>query len=238
MDVIYEPKGKAREYADLACNIYNGCTHGCKYCFAKLYAQENYYEAANPKKNFISRLRKDVEKLDKNCPEILLSFHGDVYQPVENDLKLTRHALEILRENNLPFTVLTKGGSRAVRDFDILEGYDKARFGTTLIFTEQADSGHWEPGAASIEDRIQTIIEAHSRGFPTWVSIEPVIDPLQAMKLVESLQPFVDHWKVGKINYYKEIEDAIDWIKFRENIKSLLQKIGADYYLKRSLTDL
>lgn len=31
MDIIYEPKGKAREYADLACDIYNGCTHGCKY---------------------------------------------------------------------------------------------------------------------------------------------------------------------------------------------------------------
>ncbi|MEZ4551950.1 MAG: hypothetical protein R2874_16190 [Desulfobacterales bacterium] len=35
-------------------------------------------------------------------------------------------------------------------------------------------------------------------GHPTWVSIEPVIDPDQAIKLVEMLHPVVDHWKVGK----------------------------------------
>ena len=32
--VIYEPKGKAGEYSKLAANIYNGCGHGCEYCFA------------------------------------------------------------------------------------------------------------------------------------------------------------------------------------------------------------
>ena len=36
-------------------------------------------------------------------PEILLSFLGDVYQPAEMDLMLTRQAIKILIENNLPF---------------------------------------------------------------------------------------------------------------------------------------
>ena len=34
MNVIYEPKGRAREYSELACNLYRGCTHGCRYCYA------------------------------------------------------------------------------------------------------------------------------------------------------------------------------------------------------------
>ena len=33
MELIYEPKGKAKEYAGLAFDIYKGCTHGCLYCF-------------------------------------------------------------------------------------------------------------------------------------------------------------------------------------------------------------
>ena len=238
MDVIYAPKGKAGEYAGLACDIYNGCTHGCRYCYAKHYAPADYHQAAAPQKNFIARLKQDIEQLAPDCPEILLSFHADVYQPAENDLQLTRQALEILRDADLHFTVLTKGGTRAVRDFDILEGYDKARFGTTLIFTEQADADFWEPEAASIENRIQAIIAAQSRGIPTWVSIEPVIDPVQAIKLVQAIHPFVDHWKVGKINYHKDIEDAVDWIRFRKEISDLFNDIGADFYLKNSLTDL
>ena len=34
MKPIYEPKGKAKEYGDLAINIYTGCPHYCFYCFA------------------------------------------------------------------------------------------------------------------------------------------------------------------------------------------------------------
>ena len=74
MQVIYEPTGKAKEYADLACNLYNGCTHGCSYCYAKRYKKEEYYAAADPKKNVIEKLKKDVAQLNGNTPEILLSF--------------------------------------------------------------------------------------------------------------------------------------------------------------------
>jgi DNA repair photolyase len=236
LDLIYEPKGKAKEYAELACDIYNGCTHGCIYCYAKYYTKDVFYQQARPQKDFIARLNKDVAQLAPDAPEILLSFHGDVYQPAEDQLKLTRSALEILRGADLSFTVLTKAGTRAARDFDILEGYDKARFGTTLIFTDQADADYWEPGAADIEDRISAIKTAHAMGISTWVSIEPVIDPAQAVLLVNRLHPFVDHWKVGKINYHKEIEDAVDWSQFRQDITELFEDVGADYYLKKSLT--
>ena len=34
MDVVYKPRGRAREYSELACNLYRGCTHGCRYCYA------------------------------------------------------------------------------------------------------------------------------------------------------------------------------------------------------------
>jgi len=237
MQVIYEPTGKAKEYADLACNLYNGCTHGCQYCYAKRYKKEEYYTAANPKKDVIEKLKKDVDQLNGNTPEILLSFQGDVYQHAEMELQLTRQSLEILREKNLPFTILTKGGTRAVRDFDILEGY-QARFGTSLVWLEQVDASKYEPGAALIGDRIEAIEQAKKRCIPTWISLEPVIDTEQALELVFTLHSIVDFWKIGKINHNKELESQSDWLKFREDITEMLDRFQCQYYIKKSLAEL
>ena len=68
--------------------------------------------------------------------------------------------------------------------------------------------------------------------------MEPVIEPSEAIKVIEELHPIVDHWKVGKINHWPEIEKKHDWLAFREAVKELLEGIGADYYLKKSLRDL
>lgn len=32
---IYNPSGKAGEYAEWACNFYVGCSNGCEYCYCK-----------------------------------------------------------------------------------------------------------------------------------------------------------------------------------------------------------
>ncbi len=173
------------------------------------------------------------------APEILLSFQGDVYQPAEVGLGITRTAIEILIEHGLPFTILTKGGRRAMRDFDLLEEYPKARFGSTIIFDNELYVFDWEPNAATFYSRAVTIQSAKRRGIKTWVSLEPVIDPDQALRIVDELRLDVDAWKVGKINYHPEIESKVDWIKFREDIKAKFAEYGiTDYYLKRSLTEL
>jgi len=240
MKVIYAPKGRAKEYAELALNIYNGCTHGCTYCYASRYDKENYYETANPKKDFLKNLKQDIKVLNTwdHVPEICLSFQGDVYQHAETELKLTRSAIELLIENNLPFTVLTKSGSRAARDFDLLSQYDKCRFGTSLVFTNPLAIEQFEPDADDADCRIQAIIRAHELGIPTWVSLEPVIYPEQALMLVKMLCGFVDSWKVGKINHHPELEKDVDWIQFRQSIIKLFEHFGCDYYIKKSLSEL
>jgi DNA repair photolyase len=238
LSIIYEPTGKAREYAPLAINIYKGCTHGCRYCYGAKMPRtpaDRYYEAADPKRDAIKNIKCDAKKLNGDNREILLSFTGDVYQPVEMELGLTRQAIEVLIEYNLPFTILTKGGTRVTRDFDLLAHYNKARFGTTLVFTSQADADKWEPHAPPIKDRIDAIEQAYVASIPTWVSLEPVIDPKQALGLIRALNPIVGHWKVGKLNYENV---PVDWVAFREEVTGLLDSLGADYYIKKSLKGL
>ena len=116
-----------------------------------------------------------------------------------------------------------------------MAGYDKCSFGTTLVFWNQADADKWEPQAASIADRVDAIRQAHDLGIKTWVSLEPVIDPDQALTIIRALHPIVDHWKSGKINHNREVEHSVDWRTFKGQLLELLDGFEVDYYLKNSL---
>ena len=239
MKVIYEPRGRAREYAPLALNIYRGCSHGCIYCYAPSCTdrqREDFNNNIMPRLNVLRDVKKDAQKIKNDKREILLSFTSDPYQHIETKLKLTMQVIEILITNNLTFTILTKGGYRAMRDFDLFEKYPKARFGISLCFTSDRDRQIWEPNSASVQERIESIKEAHQRAIPTWVSIEPVIEPGQAIELIWEYHDIVDFWKVGKLNYHP-LEKTIDWKRFREDVLKVLNEVGANYYIKKDLLE-
>jgi len=241
MDVIYTPKGKAREYAPLALNHYKTCEHACKFCYCPQtlhVSPDDFFQKGVPKENIIGRVAKDCKKLHGNDSEILLSFIGDPYQPIEIELQITRQIIQILIENDLRFTILTKGGTRAIRDFDLLEKYSKCSFGTSLSFIHQKFANEWELNAPIIEDRIEAIRIAHGKKIKTWVSLEPVINPDEAFQTLAFLHRWVRHWKIGKINHWPELEAKVDWIDFREKVKEFMEAVGGDYYLKKSLTEL
>ena len=240
MDVIYTPKGPAKEYARAALNIYMGCTHACTYCYAPamLFKKKAaYFNDADQKKDIVRRAARDAGKWARmeNPPEIMLSFIGDPYQPHEMHTRFTRDIIKALIANGLPFAILTKGGSRAKRDFDLLSGYPKCRFGTSLAFFSQCNADRYEPHAAHISDRIDTIAQAKSMGIKTWVSLEPVIIPEEALRLVHFLHDIVDFWAVGKINHNAELEAAVNWAAFLESIEHVLEAYNAKYYIKTSL---
>jgi len=233
---IYEPKGRAREYAELACNLYRGCGHHCVYCYAPRATFQDRVAFGNPepRKGIIEQLQKDATKLaQKNGPHsVLLCFSTDPYQPINDIHQLTRQAIEILHDNNLNVTILTKGGKRAERDFDLLTPNDS--LAVTLTFLDEKPSLKWEPGAAIPEERIESLKKAHDLGIKTWVSLEPVIDPDVSIEIIRQTHTFVDLYKVGKINYHS-IEKSIDWSKFLKNVKAVLEEHGCQYYIKKDL---
>lgn len=181
---------------------------------------EQYHANAEPRKDLLKKLRADAIELQGDEREILCCFMCDPYQfGLENNL--TREALEILAANDLRVQILTKGGTLACRDFDIVAAHGW-KFATTILLTSQKDADEWEPNAAPLSDRKAAVMEAHKRGIKTWVSVEPVIYPDQALRVIEELLPFVDFWKVGKMNHDPNIESRVDWEAFLSDVESLL----------------
>lgn len=234
MSIIYEPKGKALEYSPLAINLYNGCDHACKYCYCPGIFRKtlsDWSRESAPRKNILAQLEKSAEKHAGDDREILFSFTSDPYQNVES-AHLTRCALLICEKNKLRCQVLTKNGMLASNDFDIIKR-NNWKFGSTIIFKSESLREEWEPGAPSIESRIEAVKIAHSMGIYTWVSIEPVVNAGEALQVIKELKPYVSFWKVGKINHFPSVEKTIDWHKFL--IDAELALTGSEFYIKKDL---
>lgn len=241
MSIIYEPKGRAREYSPLALNIYMGCTHRCKYCYAPSCiqkAREEYYCIPSPRKNLTTNLRKELEKIGKGGikKQVLLSFVGDVYCETTDSNKTTREVLEMLLEYEIPVAILTKGAIRCLNDLDIFKKFGKhIQVGTTLTFDNTRDSLEWEPGASTPNERYIMLRELHNNGIRTFVSFEPVIYPDQTLNLARKTLQYVDVYKIGKINNYRGIDKEIDWHSFLGDIVGIMRDAGKEFYIKEDL---
>jgi DNA repair photolyase len=233
MNMIYEPKGRAREYAALACNVYSGCDHACIYCYAPsaLHKYRENFIIPSVRKNFLENVEKESANIKTN-ERVLLSFTCDPYQKFDEKEMVTRETIKILKRNGIAIQVLTKGGSRALRDIDLFDKKDA--FATTLTLLNKGHSEKWEPGAAFPHDRIETIKQFHNAGITTWVSLEPVLNPDSAIEIIKQTCEFVDLYKVGKLNYHP-LAKSIDWRKFANDVIQLLDSIGKAYYIKNDL---
>jgi DNA repair photolyase len=238
MKVIYEPKGAAYEYAELACNLYSGCNHGCLYCYVpgcRHLTREQFHSDVRAYPDILKRLERDADKLAAagDTRRVLFSFTSDPYQDFPRGVDVTREALQIMVDRGLPCEVCTKGGLRAYRDFDLLT--KGGRLGVSLVWSSEFHREDWEPEAESLVDRRASLRTASLAGIHTWVSVEPVIRPNEALAAISSSADYVTEFRVGKVNHDKALEAAVDWQEFVDDAYELLLQTGRRFMFKDSL---
>lgn len=244
LKAIYQPKGRAREYCPWAVNLYRGCGQMCAYCYApdSLHMTNEEFHKPAPRVDIITKLTKDCANLKANnlsC-KTLFCFSCDPYQAINNEFQLMRQAIEILHFYGQSVVILTKGGHHASADIPLLTEGDE--FAVTLTCSDNRLSRLWEPNAALPEERIDTLKEVHARGIYTWVSMEPVLYPVQSLDLIEQTHTFVKKYKLGILNYSDKLPDGlkeqvknINWQDYGVKAVSLVKKLGKEYYIKDDL---
>ena len=92
---------------DLDLNIYRGCEHGCKYCYA-IYSHdylgvEKYYEDIYIKINIVEILERELSKKKSERKIINLGSVTDSYQQLEKKYKLMPDILRLMIKYKNPF---------------------------------------------------------------------------------------------------------------------------------------
>ena len=231
MITIYEPRGRAREYSPLALNIYNGCVHGCTYCYAPAVSRtdsDSFHVKATSRKDILPALKRYLSTTSVK-KQVLLSFLSDPYPP---EHALTRDILMMLYAHDVPVSILTKAPDRAYSDLDIIRMFGKRiKIGTTLVSVDLRD----EPKAPITSTRMEYLKKFHDAGVKTWASFEPVLDPVVSLQLLHKCLPYTDEFRIGKLNHHPEIEKTIDWTEYLAHAVALLRAAHKPFYVKDDL---
>ena len=224
---IYQPSGKAAEYSPWACNFFTGCSNDCEYCYCKRGVMSHVWSAKPQLKKcfkdemqaldiFEHELKRNLEPLREWG--LLFSFTTDPMLPETRTL--TIEAAGIALSYGVPVQILTKctewlydENFRISLERSYLWIFKKhlIAFGFTLTGFDDK-----EPGASTNKERIEAMRKLHDMGFKTFASIEPVIDPLMSMEMINRILGFCDLYKVGLISgkgkdFYDNCHLSVFW---------------------------
>lgn len=168
-------------------NPYRGCEHGCAYCYARPTHEYLGYSAGLDfeSKIFVKDdapelLRAKLMSKSWQAETIFLSGITDCYQPVERQRRITRSCLEVLREFQNPFGIITKN-ALVTRDIDLIAPMAALRGAMVYISITSLDDQlcrDLEPRTSRPSSRLRAIRELTAAGIPVGVNIAPVIPGL------------------------------------------------------------
>ncbi|MGM0434573.1 MAG: PA0069 family radical SAM protein [Pseudomonadota bacterium] len=169
---------------DQSVNPYQGCEHGCIYCFAR---PSHAYQDLSPGLDFETRIQAKTNAPEKlkaaldhpryQPSPIALGVNTDAYQPAEKAHRITRRLLETLLEYRHPVSIITKSGL-ILRDLDLLSemaamGLCSVRVSLTTL--DNRLKGQLEPRATAATTRLRVVRELSQAGVPTGVLTAPII---------------------------------------------------------------
>lgn len=242
---IYEPSGAAYEYCHWACNLFNGCTNRCDYCYNRHSMTSNVLgadevtikkalkDADNAYKVFCEELKK-AKELMKPTDSLFFSFVSDPMLPQNRDLTM-KCVLETLR-NGVNVQILTKCSDWVYKEEyvrSLSEYANHVAIGFTITGMDSMESFCTNNTA----ERIKAMGKLKDNGLITFASVEPVIGIDKAINAIRKAYPVCNMFKVGLVSKMG--------IKFtKDEVMSLVNRVHfivrdeTAVYWKKSVRDV
>lgn len=182
---------------ELSMNPYQGCEHGCAYCYARPTHEYWGYSAGLDferkimvKTNAPQLLRKAFEKKNYTPKPIMLSGNTDCYQPIERKLEITRKLLEVCLEFKHPVSIITKN-ALVLRDLDILKPLAElnlVRVAISIPTFNESLRQRLEPRTSSVANKLKAMEVLSSHKIPVFAMIAPIIPGLNSEEIFVGLK--------------------------------------------------
>ena len=208
-------------------NPYQGCEHGCIYCYARNTHEFWGYGAGLDFEQQIL-VKKDAPKLleDKlknkrwKAETIVLSGNTDCYQPAEKKFKITRACLKVFLKYKHPVGIITKN-ALILKDLDILKELAKDHLiGVNVSITSLSEDTRriLEPRTATIKRRLETIRILSENGIPVNAMLAPIIPGINSHEIMNMAKAVSDQGALSFVVTMVRLNGAIghiftDWIR-------------------------
>ncbi len=169
---------------NLSLNPYQGCEHGCIYCYAR---PSHEYLDYSLGLDFESKIIFKTNALDKLiafldspgylCEPINIGSNTDPYQPIEKIQCITRSALELFQQTKHPVTLITKS-NLILRDMDLLAGLAENQLCQVMVSVTTLSNklkNQLEPRTAAPNKRLLVIEKLALAEIPVGVLVAPII---------------------------------------------------------------
>jgi DNA repair photolyase len=182
-------------------NPYQGCEHGCIYCYARN-THEYYGFSAGldferkiiVKKNAAELLEQYFNKKNYQPVCILLSGNTDCYQPIERKLKITRSLLQMFLRYRNPVSIITKNNV-ILRDLDILGELGEMKLvhvNVSITSLNEQLRQKLEPRTVTASGRLAVIQKLTEIGVPVRVMAAPIIPGLNSEEIPAIIKAAAD----------------------------------------------
>jgi DNA repair photolyase len=182
---------------DQSLNPYQGCEHGCIYCYAR---PAHAYLNLSPgldfetrifhKPNLAALLAQEVSAAAYRCRVLHIGGNTDPYQPAERSLRSTRAVLELLLERRHPVTLITKS-ALVLRDLDLLVPLAErtlVKVFVSLTSLDDAIKRTLEPRTASPQARLRVLRSLTEAGVPAGAMLAPIIPAITDHEIERMLE--------------------------------------------------
>ncbi len=187
-------------------NPYQGCEHGCIYCYARNAHQYWGFSAGLDferkiivKPDAAKLLREAFERKSWVPSPVMVSGNTDCYQPIEKKLKITRQLLEVFLEYRNPIAMITKN-SLILRDTDLLSELAKHKLVHVMVSITSLKEElrlKMEPRTASAKKRLNVLNQLSKAGVPCGVMTAPIIPGLNSMEIPSIIKQAADNGAVN-----------------------------------------